>query len=1168
MHPALKLVGWTIAPLVLSLPISMVMGGLNREVIAQMTSDRKAEAEQLLMKGAQLLQSGDAENALQYLQRALALYRKIPDRQLEAYALGNIGSVYAIRKDYKKAVEFFEQSLSIARQFNDQEVKKGALQGLGNAYRELEDYPKAIDYFKQSLALWRELKDREAEAKVLNSLGNTYYFAKDYEKAITIHQQALELSRSLKNRAAEGDAFGNLGVIHAARQDYRKAVDYFQQNLVIVQELKDREGESQTLRNLGDALFNVKDYAKAIEYRLKSIDLARTRKDRVEEAIALRNLGKVYFELRKYPKAIEYYQQSLKIANNLKNQNLSGQALQSLGETYFSMKDYPKAIQSYEKSLTLAKELGNMQKQAELLMSLGYTSLEADLLSQSLEYHQQGLKVAREMKDRNLEGWFLLEIGRSYKQLKNYEKAENFYEESLAVGKNLGYQDLVSTALNNLGDIYLLIQDYSQAIDYLQQSLLAAQKLADPVRKAQIELRTFNALIDINVFIGNYSEALEYARNTLSISRKEKDKSREMKALKQLGFIHLQLGDYKEAISSSRLSLGLSKELEDERMEAGILSDIGNVYFKLGQPKQAIEYFLQSLALARKVQDQGGQANALIGLGNIYSLLLFDFPQAIKAYRGSLKLVREKNDSELELATLINLGSSLFLNENFLESEKTLHDAIKIWESLRTRLGRRDIEKVLFREQVNLVYNYLQRALIAQGKVKVGLEFAEQSRARALSELLAARISSGTAMPTSNETVTVQQLQQIAKEQNATLVQYSVIYEPAKALVSDFLPDVPLSAIDTQSQTELFIWVIKPTGELTFRKVELAPFISKQEIISSFAPLTALVTTTREFIGVRSGRSDINVALSPEALQEMQKQEKYRLQKLHQILIKPIVDLLPSNPSDQIIFIPHDSLFLAPFPALQDTDGKYLIERHTILTAPSIQVLQQTRQLKANRSATTGKSEALVLGNPVMPKVALSPGKPPQPLTPLLGAEREAVAIAPLLNTQAILGNQATKAAIVQKMPQANIIHLATHGILDNERGLGSAIALAPDPALTEEKLERTNGLLTAEEILDMKLNADLVVLSACDTGRGRITGDGVIGLSRSFISAGVPSVIVSLWAVPDAPTAELMTEFYKNWKERNLNKAQALRQAMLTTMKTHPNPRDWAAFTLIGEAE
>jgi CHAT domain-containing protein len=201
----------------------------------------------------------------------------------------------------------------------------------------------------------------------------------------------------------------------------------------------------------------------------------------------------------------------------------------------------------------------------------------------------------------------------------------------------------------------------------------------------------------------------------------------------------------------------------------------------------------------------------------------------------------------------------------------------------------------------------------------------------------------------------------------------------------------------------------------------------------------------------------------------------------------------------------------------------------------------------------------LVVGNPTMPSIALKPGEKPIQLPSLLGAEREAQAIAPLLKTKAITGSQATESAIAQKMTQARFIHLATHGLLDDNRGLGSAIALTPGG--------KDDGLLTAEEILDMKINADLVVLSACDTGRGRITGDGVIGLSRSLISAGVPSVMVSLWAVDDGSTAFLMTEFYQNLQQ-GLDKATALRKAMLTAKDKYSNPLQWSAFTLIGEAE
>jgi CHAT domain-containing protein len=203
-------------------------------------------------------------------------------------------------------------------------------------------------------------------------------------------------------------------------------------------------------------------------------------------------------------------------------------------------------------------------------------------------------------------------------------------------------------------------------------------------------------------------------------------------------------------------------------------------------------------------------------------------------------------------------------------------------------------------------------------------------------------------------------------------------------------------------------------------------------------------------------------------------------------------------------------------------------------------------------------TDAIVVGNPAMPKLPPEYGE--GELTPLAGAQKEAEDIAHMLNTKALLGKEATETAVKAKLSQAKIIHLATHGLFDDIQGLRSALAFAPS--------EKDNGLLTAEEILDqkLKLNADLVVLSACNTARGRITGDGVIGLSRSLISAGTPSVIVSLWAVPDAPTAELMKEFYTNMFKKKLDKAQALRQAMLKFK--NKSPKNWAAFTLIGEAQ
>ncbi len=242
--------------------------------------------------------------------------------------------------------------------------------------------------------------------------------------------------------------------------------------------------------------------------------------------------------------------------------------------------------------------------------------------------------------------------------------------------------------------------------------------------------------------------------------------------------------------------------------------------------------------------------------------------------------------------------------------------------------------------------------------------------------------------------------------------------------------------------------------------------------------------------------------------------------------------------------MPQDTLYLLPFAALQDSAGKYLIEKHTIASEVSLEVLQLSRQ-QLQRLPKQWMA-VLVVGNPAMP-----PGYPQLP-----GAEKEADAVASLFSTVALTGKQATKAALIDRVGDARILHFATHGLLNGKEAQFSSLVLAPDRSDT--------GFLPAIEIRTLKLHAEMAVLSACDAGEGRLTGDGVLGLGRSFVEAGVPTLVVSLWSIPDAPTAALMVEFYKNLRA-GMDKAQALRSAMLATARQYPNPRAWAAFMVLG---
>ncbi|MEG3918621.1 CHAT domain-containing protein, partial [Microcoleus sp. T3_A4] len=646
--------------------------------------------------------------------------------------------------------------------------------------------------------------------------------------------------------------------------------------------------------------------------------------------------------------------------------------------------------------------------------------------------------------------------------------------------------------------------------------------------------------------IGDYAKAIDYAQQWLAIAREIKDRESEGKALGNLGSAYLSLGDYAKAIEYTQQYLAIAREIKHRKSEGGALGNLGTAYFYLDDYAKAIEYAQQVLAIAREIKDRESEGGALGNLGSAY-FYLGDYAKAIEYAQQQLAIAREIKHRQSEGAALNNLALALSKSGNLPAAEKTLLDSIKVLESLRAGLD--DANKVSIFETQTSPYVTLQKIFIAQKKTNDALEIAERGRARAFVELLASRlVASASVTPTINPP-NIQQIQQIAKEQNATLVEYSTIWNEA-----------------------LYIWVIKPTGEITFRSVDLKtlninlPEATEQTRVSAATgrrglnePDTALaemIRGTRDPLGVWGDVANKQTANPPASTHANSRIIYRKLQQSYQLLIQPIADLLPTDPNAPVIFIPHQSLFLVPFVALQDPTGQYLIEKHTILTAPAIQILQLTRQSR-QKVRQLSLQNNLVVGNPIMPKI----GNPPRQLDPLPGSEQEAITIAQLLNTKPITGTQATKASIVQQMLKARIIHLATHGLLNEvkRRDLPGAIALAPSG--------NDDGLLTSSEILDLKLNAELVVLSACNTGRGKLTGDGVLGLSRALISAGVSSIIVSLWFVPDEPTAELMAEFYRQL-QLNPNKAQALRQAMLMTMKMHPNPQDWAAFTLIGEAE
>jgi len=1012
--------------------------------------------------------------------------------------------------------------------------------------------------------------DRKAEADRLFQQGMQQFKKKEYQGALQSFQQARVIYREISEGVGFLGTTIMMGNAHTALGETKRAIEIFegviaiakkinnqelekvaQQGLELARSQRDlRKAEADKLYDRGKQQLLSGEVQGALQSWQAALKIYRNIGDRDKEGGTLLNLGAVYFSLGQHQRSIELFRQSLQIAREIQDPSGEANALHNLASVYTSLKQYQQAIEPYQQAIAIKRAIGDRAGEADSLSNLGTVYINLQQYEQVIELYGQSLAIYRELGDRKEVADSLNNLGAAYLRLGKSQQGAEFIRQSLAIYQEIedpkGYE---ADSWRKLGSIYLDLEEYAKAIDAWKQTILLAAAKKDFPLVQDVVYKLGNAYY----YLGQYSTAIFYLEQTLESARKRSDLADEADSLNAIGNVYYQSGNYSQAIDYYQQSLEIWQELGNRLMEGQAMGNIGLAAIHLGDYDRAIEFLEKDIAIARELNKQFVLGQALGSLGNAYRFQ-GKYDQALKLYQQSLSIARQVNYRRGEGLTLSNIGLALQESGQLPEAEQALLDSINILESLREQQGDNDAYQVSIFERQIRTYFILQEVLIAQNKIDRALEISERGRARAFVKLLARRVDPDDELQ--SVPIAIDRIQQIAKEQNATIVQYSRVIDHFE-----------IEGKKQGKESELYIWVIKPTGEISFRKADLKPLWQDQDTFLAKVVAQARCfgnhncqqsLTTRQGDIVVSRNFNLEAQTQAASTTNSQPQNS-KLQQLHQLLIDPIADLLPKDPNARVIFIPQDSLFLVPFPALQDEAGKYLIEKHTILTAPSIQVLDLTHK---QRRATAGQNsrEVLVVGNPTMPKVSPFPGEAPQQLSPLPGAEKEAKEIARMFDSKALVGNQATESAIVQKMEGARIIHLATHGSFDPYRGIGSWIALASEG--------ENDGLLRAEEILDMKLNAELVVLSACDTGRGIITGDGVIGLSRSFISAGVPTVLVSLWKVPDNATQELMTEFYNNWQQ-SADKAQALRQAMLTAMKKYPDaPENWAAFTLIGEAE
>ncbi|MEM9273882.1 MAG: CHAT domain-containing protein [Cyanobacteria bacterium P01_F01_bin.143] len=1027
------------------------------------------------------------------------------------------------------AEQTFRQALNTPEAEENLATKHLILKHLTSIKIRSGDYALAENMAKQSLEVAEDLSDKELICKSLNNLGLSYYWQEKYLEAIDTYKEALEYT----NEGSEDTwkIWSNLGQVYDWQGNYKQALEAHQQSLTFAH---NDTLKAKSLFYLGQTQFWANNHFETINYLEESLNLVENSQQDNITINVLNILGQTYYICRQWHKAEEILQQQLELVGKLNVPIPVMSILDSLIRTKMELNKIEEAKNLVTESINLAKLNGQQSDLASALQNLGLVQCKSSDFSQAIKAFGESLAIYRQLPNTTQEEIaILLSLGSLHEQQGNYTQAISCFQQTSNLAKVVQDYSIVQLSSKNLGQIYLSLGDYPIAIDYFQKYLTLAQvdgKITTDIEAYQKLGDAYHDSGDFKKGIANYQQALSLAEESNNLEQK-------VQVLVNLLSGYRALEDYDQAIKYEELILEIthSEEFNNPMVWGKALSELTSLKLLLQNP-QAIDYAKELLTLCQ-ITNAYPVSFGLQCLSNAYSHFGKN-AEAISCLQEALELLGEDRQSEGEILTI--LGRVYLQANNFIDAEETLKKAIAVWEDLRTRLGDLDELKIPLLTKQKLTYQLLQTVLVTQGKYHSALEISELGRARSLADILNHQSIPNLDSNQTIEHIKLAEIIEIAKTLNATLIEYSETLEA------------------------LYIWVIKPTGEVYFEQV---PIVNPYAVMTEIATkryqdnkLSLAIKNIRFAMGISEGLSRTLIPI--DLINKIDVDDLAKaLTKVYEFLIKPIEQYLPKNPEDKLIFIPQGYLFNVPFAALIDNSNFYLIEKHTISTAPSIDLLKLILQAKHLQNSIAADA-ALVVGNPLIPEL---PGKTSFSLVSLPGAEEEAIKIAQILGVSPLTGAEATKARVIEQIGTASIIHLATHGLLDYraedvpfERNILGAIALAPEQPLVGD------GLLTSNEISTMSLQASLAVLSACHTGRGEVTADGVIGLSRAFMMAGVSSVLVSLWAIPDDYTATLMENFYTEMKQSN-DLARSLRQAMLTVITNNQHPLNWAAFTLIG---
>jgi CHAT domain-containing protein/Tfp pilus assembly protein PilF len=855
------------------------------------------------------------------------------------------------------------------------------------------------------------------------------------------------------------------------------------------------------------------------------------------------------------------------------------------------------AIDKYKEALPLLRSSGNREREATVLNNIGLFYQTLGELNDAINFYNQALLLRTEIGDRQGEAISLDHLGYAHVALGKIQDGLDYYDRALALERAEKSQRGQANTLSNIGAVYFELGETDRALDFYKRSLPLYEAAGGRPREA-LALTRIGSLYFSE---GDNEKALEFYQRALTIQQALNSRSGIANTLQQIGLLYAKLGENAAAVDYLGQALDFGRKTGNSYIVAESLTLLGEVYDNTGEKQKALEHFAQSLPLRRASGDLQGEARTL------YCLARSErdrrrFAEALAAIESALNIVENVRgriiSQELRASyfSTVQKYYDFYINLLFELHQKDAsagYDEMALRASERARARgllellvearadiRRNVDPLLLQHE-RLIRQQLNARAEAQLLLLRGEHMNEQ--ARAMSEELNALTNEYTGVQT-----------RIRK----TSPHYAALVQPQTLTLKEIQPLLDKETLLLEfrlGETRSFVWAVTPT---TINIYELPKRVEVERVARRLY----------ELLTARNQHPQGETIQRQARLEKAEEEYTKTATQLSRMLLAPVASHLKAQ---RLLIISDGALQYVPFAALpepniedamieaQKRNGRTssesfhlssliaqpLVAEHEIINLPSASVLAVLRrELRGRPSALKAVA---VLADPVFDKddarvkqreadqprnnsvsaPLLAKGEFRLPRLPFSRREAEAIlATAPVGEEMGAFNFQANRAtALSPELSQYRILHFATHGILDSERPELSAIVLS----LVDERGRPQNGFLRLNEIYNLNLPADLVMLSACQTGLGKeIKGEGLVGLTRGFMYAGAARVGASLWKVDDSATAALMQRFYQAMlKERNSPSA-ALRAAQLAMLKVKrwQSPYFWAAFTMQGD--